>query len=148
MEEAPRSDVSITMSLQEIKLHRFEVLQKPPVDEIEQSKLTFEFSINVRVEPDTRQVIISSIIKIYHDVTKTVYLGLIETSGSFEIVNFSEIADNNAIPTQALALLTGVLISTSRGVLLMKAEGTIIEGALLPITDSWAFFRNNNLTTN
>lgn len=147
MEEAPRLDVSITITLQEIKLHRFEVLEKLPVKKIDKNRLTFEFSLNIKVEPESRQVIISNVITIYHDITKTVYLGLIETSGAFEISNFSEVAQNNVLPTQALALLTGVVISTSRGILLMKAEGTIIDGALLPITDSWAFFRNNNPTT-
>ena len=147
MGEAPSSDVSITIILQEIKLQRFVVLEKIPVKRIDKNRLTFEFAINVRVEPESRQVMINSTITIYYDLTKKIYLGEIETSGAFEIANFAEISHSNTIPTQALALLTGVVISTTRGMLLIKAEGSIIHGALLPITDSWAFFRNNPPTS-
>lgn len=62
----------------------------------------------------------------------------------FEIINFEDFIDPNnsnslSIPDQLIQTLLSITISTSRGILSAKTEGTILKNAYLPVLNPTGF---------
>ena len=144
MEEAELNNIQITSKVVSVQLANFTVASISDTEKLalHKDKFAYEYNVNIKLEPHQKLIIVYSTIKIFSDLTKTLYLGEITSIGTFELINLEDILKKfgGSIPTFVFALFLGVVISTSRGFLLLKSEGTIIEGATLPIVDSGSFF--------
>jgi len=138
--------IGITSKIQAITCNNFKLAAIKPADQkkLDKDKFAFEFNMNIKMEPIKNEVIIHSLTKIYAEDSKEFYLGEIETTGIFELHNFQEItkAYNGMMPNGVLSMFIGVLLSTTRGILLVKSEGTFLSGALMPIINTGSFFTN------
>ena len=136
--------VGITSKIKSITCNNFKVAEitKAELKNIPKDKFAFEFNVNLKMESVKKEVIIHSLTKIYAYDSKSLYLGEIETTGVFELINFDEItkAYKGMMPNGVLAMFLGILLSTTRGILLIKSEGTSITGALMPIINAGSFF--------
>ena len=144
MEESTLNNIQITSKIVRVQLTNFSVATISDGEKLtlQRDKFAYEYNVNIKLEPTQRLIIVYSNIKIFSDLTKTLYLGEIATTGTFELINLEDMLKkfSGSIPTFVFALFLGVVISTSRGFLLLKSEGTILEGATLPIVDSGSFF--------
>lgn len=141
MEQQELKSVDVTIKIAHMELVSFELADVADRENIDHSQFAFEYSVNVRVEASSKTANIECAIKVFNDLSKTKYLGSIKSLGIFEVVNFEDVAKDNLLPTNVLAVFTGLLISSTRGFLLLKGKGTILENAMLPIIDPNAFFK-------
>lgn len=139
-----KNTTKITSNIQSINCTRFitPTIPKSEREILIKSKFAFEFNIEVKTDIATKQVTIGSFIKIYSDDKKTLCLGEIDTTGVFHVENYSEVSNGNpALPINAISMFVGVLIGTTRGILIERSKGTLFEGVFMPIVDATAFFR-------
>ncbi len=135
---------SINIRIKKIDVTDFSVesLSKSDAEKIDINNFAFEYNSNMEINPTDRIVRVLNTIKVFNDLNKTLQLGNISVVGEFEFQNMNEILKlfNGQFPIGVLSLFTNTILSTTRGILLMKSEGTIIEGAMLPLIDSSAMY--------
>lgn len=112
------------------------------------NSLHYEHNVSLRSNPDNEELYINSSILIYADKDKLINLGKIDSSTIITVANLKELIANfdNKLPNIIIANLIGLLISSTRGFLLLKAEGTPLQGAILPAIDPMTFFTKNETT--
>ncbi len=86
--------------------------------------VTYEMKLNFKPDSSTQELTINSTIEIYSDISKAHYLGKINSTGVFSILNFDEIVKplNGKFPATVIAMFLGILLSTTRGFLIMKTK--------------------------
>lgn len=148
--EEKLSTISVTSKIKNIKLDDFIISDEIQAltNPISIDSLIFDFSINVKIEPSLKLISVTGRANIYSDIEKKEKYCTFSSTGVFELINFDEIAKqfNNAIPNFVLALFAGILISTTRGFAILKSEGTVLEGFILPIIDPTGFFQPQTQT--
>ncbi|MFY9311053.1 MAG: hypothetical protein WAQ28_18565 [Bacteroidia bacterium] len=136
-------NTEVTTKIQSISLNNFKVanITKEQRQFLNNEKFAFEFNIRAKSELTTKEFTVYSTISIFSNDSKTLYLGEIETTGVFELQNLDEITEkHHGMPNAVIAMFIGILLSTTRGMLLIKSQGTLIDGALIPMINTSAFF--------
>jgi hypothetical protein len=106
-------------------------------------KLLF-YEFNILHQLNTTEKIIGLIIitKVFSDETKQHQVGEIQVEGLFGLENMDEIFKQfSGIPEGVFATFLGILLSTIRGVILVKSEGTVMEGNFFPIVNPMDIIR-------
>lgn len=103
----------------------------------DKGKVQFEFRIDVKTDIVKNTINIGLHISIYADEGKLINLGHLTSEGEFDVLNLEEVLSvfENKIPTILLANFFGVVIGTSRGFLIDRTQGTIMEGVYIPIVN-------------
>ena len=147
--EEKLNTVSITSRIKSIKLDEFIITEnakklKVPIN-IE--SLSFDLSVNVKVEPLSKTITVISNSFVYSDLQRTETYCKFSSTGVFHLLNFEEIAKqfNNSIPNFIASMFAGVLISSTRGMAILKSEGTVLEGFILPIIDPTTLFKQEGI---
>ena len=147
--EEKLNTVSITSRIKSIKLDEFIITEnakklKVPIN-IE--SLSFDLSVNVKVEPLSKTITVISNSYVYSDLQRTETYCKFSSTGVFHLLNFEEIAKqfNNSIPNFIASMFAGVLISSTRGMAILKSEGTVLEGFILPIIDPTTLFKQEGI---
>jgi len=143
MKEEEIKPLTISIKITNISLGSFKVavIDEEQKKNIDNKKFVYEFIISFNLEPNTNSIKLTSIIKIYLDQSKDLYLGEIESTGIFELENYAEIIkEHNGLPNIIITTFGGVLISTTRGFLILKSKDTIVDGALVPLVNTNELF--------
>ncbi len=145
MSKEEAKPITISSKIVSIYINNFRVgvVDEEQKKAIDNSKFAYEFSLAFNTaDIGINRINIISNIKIYLDQSKQTYLGDMESTGVFEIENINDIIKEHqgAIPTVILAMFGGILLSTTRGFLLLKSKDTIVDGALLPIVNIQELF--------
>ena len=118
------------------------------IEDNEKSKLDsalffFENSANYRIEPALKQITILFNIALYSDSIKTKKLAEMQLLGDFEIGNLDDFKDKDEykFPQELLATFLGLMLSSARGMLIVKTENTYLENAIIPIMNPMDFFK-------
>lgn len=147
MEKKIVKPLSVTSKIVSISLGDFKVavIDKSAKSKLDKEKFSFEFNISIKLDPKSKQVNLVSTIKIYSDITKKVFLGEIESIGAFLVENYAEIIKENkgGMPNIIISMFVGVLISTTRGFLILQSKGTIVEDAIIPMINPLELFKNS-----
>lgn len=144
MQKVIDKNLPISSKIIDIKLENFQlsVLDEAQLKSINKDKINFEFNIAFKVDAAKKTLELTLITKFFFDNTKTLNIGELKTIGLFEIQNMEDIltGNNGSLPILVLAMFAGVLLSTSRGFLILKSKGTFMEGSIFPIIDATRFF--------
>lgn len=136
-----------SFSIKEIKLVDFILSEENLNSDIKYSvnTLFFEQNVNIKTDVNLNSIAISLTIFIYSDINKTAQLGQISSIANFNVIELNKILIKyeNKLPNILLANLIGLLISTTRGFLILKSEGTKLDGLMLPAIDPMTFFSHN-----
>ena len=140
MEEEKKTNIPISFRarIASIKLGEFIIndLSDKEKESIQVSKLVYEFQIGIKNDQSNKNIDVSLTVKFFSDQSKTLCVGQISSTGLFSLENYEELIEkHNAIPAGIAGNFAGILISSTRGFLLLKSEGTLIEGALMPMID-------------
>ena len=118
------------------------------IPENEKSKLdntmfSFEQNANYRIEPAIKQISILFQVNIFTDINKTRKLGEMQLLGDFELLNIEEfkIKEEYKFPKELVAMFIGIMLSTARGMLILKTEKTYLENTIIPIMNTMDFFK-------
>lgn len=145
MEENKLQEINLSVKILTIKLDDFKLAEVVPavlVNNFNKDKIQFEFNIGMNLDLVKKNIHIDLSTQLFADEEKKINLGFLKTSGDFEVANIEDIVKGyeGKVPNVILASLIGVLLSTSRGFLILKSEGTIMEGVIMPIMNPLAFF--------
>jgi len=137
--------VNITTKIDSLKLIDFRV---EPLDPLEQLTLDstlfgYENKVNMRIEPALKSLHIQYTLDIFTDEKKHRKLGEISATGEFELINIEAFKNKEELqlPLELMAMYIGIMIATVRGMLVVKAQGTHLEGAYVPILNPMDFFK-------
>lgn len=134
--------ISFESRILDISLINFKVFHKKNV-KVNKNDFAFEFNIKIKLNPSIKSIEIDSSINIFSDQTKDLLLADIASVGKFEILNYEEIIkEYKGMPNPIISVFIGVLISTTRGFLILKSKDTLIDGALIPLSNPNSFFAN------
>lgn len=137
-----KKNIDITSRLIKIELISFSI--EPQQKDVSVNPLEFAFRYEVNVKPDQSlngfQIKCKTLI--FSNPDENFHLGTIETYGEFVVSNLKQVLEhfNGNTPTDLLALFTGVVISSTRGMLIIKSQNTILEGVIIPMMDPKVFF--------
>lgn len=147
------------MAKQAIKLHPIElrivnidatdfklsVLEDAEKDKIKTEDITFEFNLHYSLNEEAKTMTIESLTKIFSDKSKSLNLGEMKSVAIFEIPNIEKVLnDEKKLPMDLIATLMGVLLSTTRGFLILKSKGTILQGSIIPVINPSEFFNQQS----
>lgn len=138
------AEINLSSKIKSITCDSFDLekVSKKVIQAIELDQVNFDLKVNFKPDSISQELHINSIIEIYSDSSKSNYLGKMTTTGVFTILNFDEIVKplNGKFPATVVAMFIGILLSTTRGFLILKTEGTYLEGCILPIINPTSFF--------
>lgn len=144
MKTEVKNVLSVTLRNNDIKFLNFSTLKKLPADypKLDKDIVQFEFNASININHLTQNFHIDLTINFYANIEKTKKLGFISSSGDFEVTNLAEILkqEENKIPLMLLGNIAGLVISATRGFLILKSVGTIMEGLMLPLMDPTRIF--------
>jgi hypothetical protein len=139
-------ELSFTMKIIDLKLVDFNALSELPMgykdSGLDNDNIQFEFNLGLNVNPTKKRIRVDLNVVFFADVEKKTTLGGLNSYGEFEVINLEEIIKDfeGKIPNLILANLIGVVLSTSRGFLILKSSGTVMEGVMMPIINTNVFF--------
>jgi hypothetical protein len=146
MEDKKLRQISLTMKILDLKLVDFYALTDLPLNfkktGINKDKIQFEFNVGMNLDTAKKRIHIDLNTNFYADEEKKTILGNLNSFGDFEIFNLDEfIKDfNGKIPNIVIANLIGIVLSTSRGFLILKSAGTVMEWIIMPMINLNVFF--------
>ena len=146
MKEKEIRKISLSMKIIDIKLVEFSILKDLPPNYadtgLDRGKVQFEFNVNIHIDALNETIRIELNTIFYAEEEKKTVLGNLSSSGDFKALNIAEIIKDfkGKFPNVVLASLIGVVLSTSRGFLILKSVGTIMEGIIMPIINPNIFF--------
>ncbi len=113
------------------------------ISDLDSKLFVFEFTINFNIDPNTKLITLDLLTKVFADKSKETFLAKMESQGIFEVINLDKIMEeHNGVPNMILINFAGVMVSTTRGFMRLKSEGTIINGAIMPFVDPNSFFKD------
>lgn len=127
-----------TFKINTISLLSFNVepLDKGEAANVDFRKFAFQYNLEFKTDFDKKTVTVICYIGIYSEPNHKVLLGNLNVCGLFDVINMEEVKEAyNGIPNFASVNMMGIVVSTARGILLIKSEGTILNGATLPVMD-------------
>jgi hypothetical protein len=135
--------VNLKVKIVSITLKSFKA-EKSENKDTNPNPLTYEFKVTFQPNPSAKTLLINIITKVFTEETKQTQVGEIEAEGLFSLENMEDILTqfSGNMPIGVYATFLGVLLSTVRGIILVKSEGTIIEGNLIPIINPMDIIRN------
>jgi hypothetical protein len=146
MKENKLHELSFTMKIIDLKLVDFKDLSELPVSYkdsgLDSDNIQFEFNLGLNVNPTKNRIQVNLIVNFFADLEKKIALGNLNSFGEFEVINLEDIIKDfdGKIPNIILANLIGVVLSTSRGFLILKSNDTVMQGAMMPIINTNIFF--------
>ncbi len=141
----PIKELNIQTKIGEIKFSDFQLEKSVITDsKINVEHFQYEFNVNMGVNMPKNEINVNLNINMFSDLEKKNKVGYINSHGIFIVFNLTEIIKQSEgkIPNIVFANFIGVLISTTRGFLIDKSQGTPIEGAMIPIVNPLTFFPN------
>lgn len=148
MEEKKSESFPVNLKILSMKLVNFSIenLNEDTKKSLDKDRIVFEYGIDLSVDQIGKKVTSTNHINIFNDFEKSILLGNISVAGEFSVINLDEIIKNfnNKIPLTFLSLFPNIVLSTARGILLAKTEGTFLEGVLIPIVDSSKLIAGQN----
>lgn len=126
-------DITLQYQLIGIELADFEIRSKKVIDK---DTLEFKIAITHNISPDgTVKVDVNVNI-----IDKEELLCSLNSICTFKLGNYYEWLiinklEEGVLPTQFVNLINGMTISTLRGILFVKLQGTFLETVFLPIID-------------
>lgn len=139
-------EFNVVSRIVSLKLNEFKL--EKGLKNIDRATVVFDHSLNIKVIPSGNIVSIESSTRIYNDSKKTSYIGILIVNGEYEVANLKDILSQfgQKIPTNLLTMFVGAQLSTSRGFLILKSEGTPLEGIIFGLIDPLSFFPQNQTT--
>jgi hypothetical protein len=154
MKENKLKEINLSLRILNIQLKDFNALKILPPELAEigiiKDKVQFEFNVESRLEIEKGRIGINLNVSFFAEEEKKTNLGNLESSGDFEVLNMSDIVKDfdGKIPNVILATLIGIVISSSRGFLVLKSVGTLMEGIIMPVINANSFFpKESNIKT-
>ncbi|MBA3900169.1 MAG: hypothetical protein H0X62_08170 [Bacteroidetes bacterium] len=141
--------VDIKTKIASLSVAEFIVEEQAKKVSIDVDTVLYEYNVSANIDKAKKNVTIDCKIGIYYNKEKDLKLGSIATIGIFDILNLDEILEkfDDNIPIGIFHMFLGVVISTTRGFLLSKAENTPLEGATIPIIDIKSFFKSGGIAS-
>lgn len=133
----------VIWKIKAIELLSFKAEEKAKsATEYDPDKINFNLGVNINVDPGSKLITIMFPVQIFSDETHSELLGSIHTKGEFIIKNFDELFEEHGkkLPMNIIASLVGVLLSSTRGMLILLSKGTVFEKAIIPIINPVVFF--------
>jgi len=129
-------------SLNLIQLNESHIHPVPPPDEAA-SGLNFSVNLENAVHEENGWVLCTVTVNIVTQKS-SMPIGKLSATVSFALAGFNTLVYKNeqgiaVIPPDLLAILNGIAISTTRGILFGVFKGTPLHGAILPLMDVKAF---------
>jgi hypothetical protein len=125
----------------ELKDFKLAILENKQIESIKKEKITFELNVNFNIAEKNKIIEIVLLTKIFSDQTKSLNIGELNSELVVEVSNLEDILKvHKVFPMQVMASFVGVLVSATRGFIILKAKDTIIEGSILPIINPTVFF--------
>ncbi|MBI5403446.1 MAG: hypothetical protein HY959_08590 [Ignavibacteriae bacterium] len=131
-------NLNVTYKIIKVKVLSYSVLYNEDIlSGKRKPDFVFDISITNNIKFDLKTTEIIASVKVYTDSDKSELAGEIKTLNEFEVINFDEVIKKEEnkinIPTNFLATIIGLSISNTRGMMIAKSTGTILENAILPI---------------
>ncbi len=137
--EEQTAGLKITFNIGEIQTVKFAIDNSMKQDSFSKSRLQFQIGAGVRFEPAKRNVVIDTIVDIFCDQDKARRICESVTRVVFYIENFDELfkVEGQQLKASDLVMknLVSMSVSTTRGMLAAKTEGSILSGVYLPPVD-------------
>ena len=130
----------ISYQLRKIHQNTFAFNNKIEI-ESEVVEINFNVSQNFEFKSDKKQLDITLLVNLTETKSKNLLVSL-ETRYDYYIQEYEELTQQNEIPVQFLAILLGLSLSSTRGILFSKTVGTTLEKYYLPILNPTSIINN------
>ena len=146
MNEKEIRKINLSIKIIDIKIVDFSALKDLPSNYadsgLNRDKVQFEFNAGTNLDVSNKKIHIDLKTIFFAEKEKKTVLGNLHSTGDFEALNLAEIINDfeGKLPNVVLANLIGVVLSTSRGFLILKSVGTLMEGIIMPMINPNLFF--------
>jgi hypothetical protein len=145
MQEVLPKSFNITSRIKNLMLIDFSLdpITQSELGELNPSIFGFENNVNFSIEPALKQLTFQYTARIYSNEQLSKKLGEIQTFAEFELLNMDDFKseDQISLPEELLAMFIGIVLSSTRGMLVVKSAGTHLENAYIPVMNPMDFFK-------
>lgn len=130
-----KKDISLSVKYQGFRVLKYEY--EEPLPEHRRRKIGhFNYEIGFRPVPDKETLFVRMRVDLRVGAPKGQLISRIKTESEFRVQQLSELVVDNKfikLPDQFLTIVFGLHYSTTRGALITKGAGTLVERLIMPI---------------
>jgi len=134
---------NITFRIKNITTRQFSITNILELETVDKDLIQFLIHFASFADKDNNIIGIDTLVGIYLDQEKQKKVCELITRITYEIINFSEFIDSNDnsinIPDQIMHTFLSISLSTTRGILAAKTEGTQLRDVFIPILNPTGF---------
>jgi hypothetical protein len=134
---------NISFRIKNISTLQFSIKNIPELDVVDKSLIHFQINPASFADKDNDVIGIDTLVDVYLDQENQIKVCELITRITYEVVNFSEFIDpsDNSIniPDQIMHTFLSISLSTTRGILAAKTEGTQLRDVFIPILNPTGF---------
>jgi len=140
--------IDITFTLSKIEILKFSYENILDVNNYSKDNIQLQVNIGTFFNIPDKLLGVDTNIDLFTDVSKSIKICELKTRIQFLILNFNDIftveEDKLHYPIEILPNFLGLALSTTRGILFTKLEGTLLHDVYLPIVNPSIFIPNLN----
>lgn len=135
--------VNISFRIKNISTLEFGIKNIPEIETIDKDLFQFQILPASFIDKEKNIIGIDTVVDIFIDVEKQKKVCELITRISYEVINLHDFYNNEddaiIIPDQFMITLISIALSTTRGILTAKTEGTLLREVYLPILNPASF---------
>jgi len=135
--------INISFRIKNISTLEFIIKNMPEIETSDKNLFQFQILPASFVEKENSAIGIDTVVDIFIDQEKQKKVCSLITRIIYDIVNFNDFVntiDNSLnIPEQFMHTLLSIALSTTRGILATKTEGTLLRDVFIPILNPMGF---------
>jgi hypothetical protein len=135
-----KNELKMTFNIRQIQVLGFTINNSPQHQSLKHDhNYTFEINVGTLIDPENKFIGINFKTNVFTSSTKDDSVCELSILASYHIINFDEVVHKDekefTIPDRAMQHLIAVTLSTARGILFEKVQGTFLSNLVLPIID-------------
>ena len=135
--------IDVTLQISSVKTIKFSVNNTDEILKMDRLAFNFNISFASSIEPSKKIIAVDILGDIYTEKELLNKVSELASRIEYRIMNFDDLIKNInnqlVIPDQLMIMLTSISLSTTRGILAAKLEGSALEGVHLPVIDPKSF---------
>lgn len=135
--------IDVTLQISSVKTIKFSVNNTEEIRTMDRLGFNFNISFASSIEPSKKIIAFDILVDIYTEKELLNKVSELASRIEYMIMNFDDLIKNInnqlVIPDQLMIMLTSISLSTTRGILAAKLEGSALEGVHLPVIDPKSF---------
>jgi hypothetical protein len=135
--------INMSFRIKNISTKEFSIRNIVLDDTLDKEQFPFQISLGTQIDPQNKSISVDTFVNVFTDLDNKNKICGLTTRLVYEVENLQSLVivenDNIKIPEVLMTTLISIAISTTRGILTAKTEGTLLHDVFMPVVNPSSF---------